>query len=78
MCLNQADNMFKPSLALKKSQKASAEKARIPVPRASSWVTTSLAPYRGHSGLSGPKSPKSRKKVPGASRPRGQIRSKQS
>ena len=41
-------------------------------------LTTSLAPYRGHSGPSGPKSQRSRKKVAGASRPRGQRRLKKS
>ena len=41
-------------------------------------ITTFLAPYRGHSGPSGPKSQKNRKKVAGASRPRGQKRLKKS
>ena len=41
-------------------------------------ITTSLAPYRGHSGPSGLKSQKGRKKVPGASRARGQKRLKKS
>ena len=39
-------------------------------------IRFSLAPYRGHSGPSGPKSQKSRQKVPGAFRPRGQKRLK--
>ena len=47
-------------------------------PRLRATVAISLAPYRSHSGASGPKSQKSRKKVPGASRPRGQERLKKS